>query len=65
MGELRENEGFSVGGEVGSLGNIWRRLEEGFGEVEGRWHWRGFRGACGGGKGLEMEIESFGKSWRG
>lgn len=38
LGELRENEEFGVGGEVRSLENIWRRLEEGFGEVEGHWH---------------------------
>lgn len=65
LGELRENEEFGVGGEVRSLENIWRRLEEGFGEVEGHWHWRGFRGACRGGKGLEREVGSFGKTWRG
>lgn len=49
--------------------NVWGRLEEGFGEVEGVWRGIGIGGDLGelggGGKGLEWEVGSFGKGWRG
>lgn len=53
LGELRENEGVGV---VGSLGNVWGRLEEGFGEVEGVWR----------DVGIEVDLEELagvGKAW--